>query len=73
MDRYKRGLITGMEMGKIEFSPMSEGTAQNILKRLDRLITLMEEQNDIMLYDICDCDEDDTCCLWGSKRKKING
>ncbi len=59
MDDAWVGTGVKMETGKIEFSPMSEGTAQNILKRLDRLITLMEEQNDIMLYDACKCEEDD--------------
>ena len=44
-----------METGKIEFNPMDNDTGQEILKRLNRLIELLEEQNLLIGSEITDC------------------
>ena len=53
----------GIDAASSETDPMDKNTAHEILKRLQRLIDLIEEQNDILLYDVCTCerDEDGAC------------
>ena len=41
-----------MKLGKISgLDPMDKNTGQEILSELKRITTLLEEQNDIMLFD----------------------
>ncbi len=44
-----------MKVGKIEKLDSCGDEKKRIMKRLDQLIALMEEQNDIMLYDVGGC------------------
>ena len=53
-------------VGRIEFNPMDRkygnlADHREILKRLQKLIDLMEEQNDIMLFEGCCPGCDGTC------------
>ena len=56
-------LVRIQDAGVKMAEPMDKNTGHEILKRLARLIKLMEEQNDILLYDNeCCCPSCDGDC-----------